>query len=105
MEREIKSIEIIGAVNDKLNANHDVIVELSDGKSYIATFFTLINIQYLMGYYKHYTGECNRGAFFWASDMCIIEVFEEDLLRTAITTMINDHYFDNVFKLVNNASK
>lgn len=100
MKRKINNIEILGVVKDKLNANHDVIVELSDGKKYMATFFTLINIQYLMTYYKQYSGECNKGTFFWASDMCIIEAFEDKLISEAITAMIKDDYFENVFKLI-----
>lgn len=100
MERQIKSFEIIGVVKDKLNSNHDVIVELTDSQKYTATFFTLINVQYLMTYYEQNSGECNNGSFFWASDMCIVKVIDEKIIAEAITTMIKDHYFDNVFKLV-----
>lgn len=100
MDRKIKSLEIIGIVKDKFNSNHDVIVELTDSKKYTATFFTLINVQYLMAYYEQNSGECNNGTFFWASDMCIIKAIDEKLIIEAITTMINDHYFDNVFKLL-----
>jgi len=97
MKRQIKNIEIIGIVKDKLNANHDVIVELNDGEKYVATFFTLINIQYLMTHYKQHSGECNKGTFFWSSDMCIIEVFEDQLITEAITTMLSEDYFEDVF--------
>jgi hypothetical protein len=100
MSRKINNIEVLGVVKDKINANHDVIVELSDGKKYIATFFTLINIQYLMTYSKQYSGECNKGTFFWASDMCIIEAIDDNLISDAIKTMIKDDYFENVFKLI-----
>jgi hypothetical protein len=100
MDRKIKSLEIIGIIKDKFNSNHDVIVELSDCKKYTATFFTLINLQYLMTYYEQNSGECNKGTFFWASDMCIIKSIDEKLITEAINTMINDHYFDNVFKLL-----
>jgi hypothetical protein len=102
MDRTIKNLEIIGIVNDKLNANHDVIVELSDSKKYTATFFTLVNLQYLLAYYEQSSGECNNGTFFWASDMCIIKAIDEKLIREAITTMLKDHYFENVFKLLEN---
>ncbi len=99
MEREIKNIKIIGIVENQLNANHDVIVELSDTKKYIATFFTPINIQYLMAYYERYSGECNNGSFFWASNMVIVKMIEEKIITEAINTMLKDGYFDNVFTL------
>jgi hypothetical protein len=100
MERTIKNLEILGIVKDKLNSNHDVIVELTDTQKYVATFFTLVNIQYLMAYYEQNSGECNNGTFFWASDMCIVKAIDEKLIRDAITTMIADHYFDNVFRII-----
>ncbi|MDF2193414.1 hypothetical protein [Paraflavitalea sp. CAU 1676] len=100
MNRKIKSLEIIGVINDRLNANHDVIVELTDSKRYIATFFTLINIQYLMTHYEQNSGECNNGSFFWASDMCIVKVIDEKVITEAINTMLEDLYFDNVFTLI-----
>ena len=40
MKRKVSHFEIIGIVQDRLNANHDVVVELSDSKRYVATFFT-----------------------------------------------------------------
>lgn len=98
MKRKINKLEIIGVVRDKINANHDVIVELSDGGRYVATFFTLTNIQYLMSYYKHISAECNSGSFFWSSDMCIIEILEESVLVESITEMLNGDYFENVFR-------
>lgn len=100
MNRKIKSLEIIGIVEDKLNANHDVIVELTDSQKYVATFFTLSNIQHLMEYYEQYTGECNNGNFFWASDMCIIKEIDEKMLTEAITSMIEKDFFDRVFHLM-----
>lgn len=101
MDRKIKNLEIIGIVKDKLNSNHDVIVELTDSKKYVATFFTLLNIQYLMAYYEQFSGDCNKGAFFWASDMCIIKAIDEDIIKNAIITMLRDNYFEKVFTILN----
>jgi hypothetical protein len=53
-----------------------------------------------MAYYEQNSGECNKGTFFWASDMCIIKAIDEKLMIEAISFMIKDDYFDNVFKLL-----
>lgn len=97
MKRQIKKMEIIGMVKDKYNSNHDVIVELTNSKKYVATFFTLKNIEYLMEFSEKISGERNNGSFFWASDMCIIKVIDEQLIRETIIFMIQEDYFDSVF--------
>lgn len=100
MKKRIKKIEIIGILKDRLNSNHDVVVELDDGRKYTATFFTLRNIQYLMSFYKEHSGECNRGSFFWAADMCIIELIDEDLIKESANSMIEEGVFEKVFKQI-----
>ena len=56
---------------DPLNDNVDVEVIFDDGSRYIATFFTLQNIQNIMDSYET-TGECMNGFYFWSSDMLLV---------------------------------
>jgi hypothetical protein len=81
MRKKISQIVFIGKVKDVLNDNIDVEVELDDGTKYTATFFTLLNVHYLMQKHKHITSENNSGTFFWASDMGIVESLDHNCIR------------------------
>ena len=60
----------------------------------------MTNIQKLMSYYKGTSGECSNGDYFWSSNMCIVEVIEEEILLRAIQSMIDEEIFDNIFQKV-----
>ena len=56
---------------DPLRDNVDVEVVFDDGSRFVATFFTLENVQMIMDGYRQ-TGECSKGLYFWASDMILV---------------------------------
>lgn len=97
MKVPIKKIEVIGLIEDSLNSNHDVIVTFDDDSKYVATFFTPLNILYLMDYYKHYSRENNNGDFFWSSDMVIVRRIEISVITSSIECMLSDETFYNIF--------
>jgi hypothetical protein len=65
----VKDIYIPTTGEDPADDNVDVFVTLQSGERYVATFFTLKNIQNIMDKWAR-TGEYS-GRYFWASDMII----------------------------------
>ncbi len=81
---------------DPFNSNLDIHVEFKDGARYVATFFTLKNIESLFQKNRR-TGECSDGTYFWAADMIIVqEMTEENILRT-VQQLIEDQEFERAF--------
>jgi hypothetical protein len=76
--------------------NIDVYVHFEDGRSYIASFFTLRNVQALMEKNKR-TGENRGGLYFWATDLVIVERLDFETLRSSIEDIIAGGYLETVF--------
>ncbi len=76
--------------------NVDVEVCFEDGQRYTATFFTLENIRLMMNRYLQ-SGECNRGKYFWSSDMIIVDRLTEDTIRQTIDYLLATDEFELVF--------
>ena len=79
------------------DGNTDVIVTLSDGKKYVATFFTYKNIGSLTESNQN-TGECLSGKYFWASDMILIDQLSRQSIETVISHLIEVNEFTSIFK-------
>jgi hypothetical protein len=79
--------------------NSDVIVTLTDGKKYIATFFTYHNVKTLTEKNKR-TGEQLSGKYFWASDMILVDKVDRDTIEKVIADLIKENSFDQLFKFV-----
>ncbi len=81
---------------DPDNSNLDVHVNFKNGSSFVATFFTLKNLQQLFLKYKE-TGECANGTYFWAADMIIVqEMTKENIVKT-VQQLIEDEEFEKAF--------
>lgn len=81
---------------NKDNDNIDVFVEFETGERYVATFFTISNIQEIMKRYRS-TGECNHGQYFWASDMIIVEELTETTIKETIEHLLLEGEFEDIF--------
>lgn len=82
------SYEVLGApIWDPIDDNIDVVITLSGGDRYKATFFTIANIGTLFAQNKR-TGECAKGLYLWASDMLLVETLDDETLRIAIDDLI-----------------
>jgi hypothetical protein len=81
---------------DLEDGNIDVEVKFDSGQRFVATFFTLKNIKRLMGQYQS-TGECKNGAYFWASDMIIVETLSEQNINSAVADLIAEQNFNDAF--------
>ena len=81
---------------DPDNDNVDVQVTFRNGDSFVATFFTLQNIDILMKHYQK-TGECAAGSYFWASNMIIVQKLTEQTICEAIDNLLAEEEFESVF--------
>jgi hypothetical protein len=106
MDKTIKTIwiesedkgPIIGGQRNT-DDNSDVMVTFSDGKKYVATFFTYDNVKTLSEKNKR-TGELLGGKYFWASDMILVGRIDRDTIEKVIDDLIKEKYFDQLFKIV-----
>jgi hypothetical protein len=87
---EFKIIFPAGHQNEnQLSTNVDVDIILENGDVYVASVFTLINIDDLM--------ERNNSMGFWASDMLIVRDLKKATIRAAIAEAISENYVAMAF--------
>lgn len=91
-------VKIIDEIEDVLDDNADVQVELADGKRYVATFFTIANIQRIMKKDEG-PGECLHGTYFWCSDMLIVKDLRPETIEASIQDLLKQEEFEHVFLL------
>ncbi len=87
---------------DPLNVNSNVKVVLSDGSSWVATFFTYGNISTLRTKNVE-TGECLGGKYFWATDLILIDELTRERIAEVIANLIANGEFESAFDLVTQA--
>ncbi len=78
------------------DANSDVIVTWADGRRWVASFISYKNVQTLTQKNKS-TGECLSGAYFWASDMLLIDTVSRQRIEEVIDHLIRENEFETVF--------
>lgn len=76
--------------------NTDVIVTWANGSRWVASFFSYKNIQTLTQKNKR-SGECLSGAYFWASDMILIDEVSRQRIEEVIDHLIRENDFETVF--------
>ncbi|OIK17212.1 hypothetical protein BIV60_00550 [Bacillus sp. MUM 116] len=76
--------------------NTDVIVTFSNRSKWIASFFTYKNIQTLREKNKQ-TGESMNGAYFWSSEMVLIDLVSRERIVEVIEYLIENDEFNSVF--------
>lgn len=87
------TFKVLGApVWDALDGNVDVEVTLPDGSRHAATFFTIRNIQSIFAKNRR-TGECERGLYFWAVDMIVVEEITMDVIGRTIASLLKEGGF------------
>lgn len=90
------SIKFLHDVQDSNDDNVDVVVMLQNGAQRTVTFFTLKNIQTLLGKFRE-TKECLSGKYFWAKDMVIAENLKEETIRAIVNEMVANGEFESAF--------
>ncbi|MCY9698218.1 hypothetical protein [Paenibacillus alginolyticus] len=81
---------------DAEDTNTDVIVVFPDRTKWIASFFTYKNIQTLREKNVH-TGECMNGAYYWSSDMVLIDISSRERIEQVVENLIENDSFNTVF--------
>jgi len=89
---------------DPRQGNVDVEVVFDDGARYMATFFTLENIQKLMEEYEQ-SGECMKGFYFWATDMILVRRLSRERISKVVGDLIGKGEFEKAFSLTSSAAK
>lgn len=91
------AVEILDHVDmNPTDDNVDVFVYFADGRRYVATFFTLANLQSIM--LKHRaTGECAGGLYLWASDMIVVERIDRETVERTVADLIQSGEFEKAF--------
>lgn len=80
-------------IND---SNIDVHVKFINGPRYVATFFTIKNIEAI--FQKNFaTGECSNGLYLWASNMIIVKQLKKETITKTIDQLIIDEEFELIF--------
>jgi hypothetical protein len=78
------------------DANTDVIVTFVDGSRWVATFLSYANIRHLTEKNRR-TGECLGGAYFWASDMILIDEVSRSRIEEVVKHLIQEGEFEPPF--------
>jgi hypothetical protein len=81
---------------DPIDDNVDVEVLFDDGARYMATFFTVRNIQKLMDQYQQ-TGECMKGLYFWASGLIVVRTLTRQNIAKAVGDLVGKKEFERAF--------
>jgi hypothetical protein len=75
----------------------DVLVTWEDGDRWVASFITYQHVKTVTERYKK-TGECLSGAYFWTSDMILVDEATRQQIEEVIKDLIQTDYFESVFK-------
>jgi hypothetical protein len=67
--------------------NVDVLIDISDGRLFSATFFTINNLQTLMKKCRA-SGECAGGIYIWAKDMVVVESISKETIQLTVSDLI-----------------
>lgn len=84
---------------DATNENTDVIVRLSDGQQYIASFFTYDNIHKLSAEHQK-SKEFLSGKYFWIDNMMLVENCSKKNIREVVEYLIDEGDFKYVFRKI-----
>lgn len=76
--------------------NTDVIVTFADASRWVATFLSYTNIHTLTEKNRR-TGECLAGAYFWASDMILIDEVSRPRIEEVVQHLIQEGEFAVIF--------
>ena len=89
-------LELIDQIDNPEDDNVDVAVQFENGQRYIASFFTLKNVQTILSRHKS-SGESAYGKYFWASDAIIVERLDLETIRTTIADLLDRDHFEQAF--------
>ena len=83
----------------KNDENTDVIVLLTDGHKYTASFFTYAFIEKMREANK-LTGDFLGGKYYWAKNMVLVEACTEEIINPVVKDIIDEGEFVDVFRML-----
>ena len=81
------------------HTNTDVIVYLTDGKKYVASFTTFLKVGKQQLEHMQ-NGEFLNGKFFWEKNMILIDNCEEANIKLVVEYLLEEGDFLNVFEKI-----
>ena len=98
-KRDYSIVIFSGRINpiEEIDDNIDVQVNMSDGKYYSATIFTLQNVHSLFDKNK-LSGECDSGLYFSCPDMVIVEKLSVEVVERLVDHLVETRELETVFK-------
>jgi len=88
---------------DFTNSNTDVIVFLSNGDKYIASFFTLKNIKNLLKKFKS-EGQFLQGKYFWKKNLILVDNCSKKNVRRIVEDILEEGSIGEIFEKISNDS-
>jgi hypothetical protein len=89
-------VQVVEKQFDARDDNVDVFVYFADGRKYVATFFTLQNVQSIMARHRE-TGESAGGRYFWAADAIIVDRLDAKTIETVVADLLMSGEFEVAF--------
>ena len=104
MEYEIRqihlSVEKLGLPDINYGEeNTDVIVEMTDGNLYAASFYSYGNLDKVIARHRA-SGEFLDGKYFWVEGMVFVLNCEMNTIAEVVRYQIDEGDFDRIFKLL-----
>jgi len=78
------------------NDDEEVCITLEDGRQLYCWFFTLGKIKTIMMRHR-LSGESNKGTYFWATNMIIIDEISKDLMESTLKKLIDEEQDISMF--------
>ena len=75
--------------------NVDVRIELTDGRAFSVTFFTVSNLVTLVARWGK-TGECANGLYVWAKNMIVVQEISQTVIRKVIQDLVETDEIESV---------
>lgn len=76
--------------------NIDVTVKFATGERYMATMFTVTNLESLLRQYR-VSGECANGLYVWASHMIVLATLDRKSIEAVVEDLIKTGEFVSAF--------
>lgn len=92
------SLELIGELesHDAEDGNIDVVVRFPDGRTFVATFFTISNLASLFERGRQ-SGENAGGLYVWSTDMIVVKRLSIETIERAVVDLLSSGDFETAF--------
>lgn len=105
MKKKVLRIYLSSESEIQKKQNHndlhtDVIIELTSGEKYVASFFTYKNMETLKSIHQQ-KGDFLYGKYFWVKGMLMVENCNRENIELVVNDLLDEGDFDRVFRKIN----